>query len=94
MIRSFADGSTENVYHGQCPNNLPSTIMSAARRKLRLIDAAFDLRDLKAPPGNKLHPLKNDRKGQYAIWINEKYRVCFVWQDGDAYDVEITDYHK
>ncbi len=58
-----------------------------------MLDAAKRLDDLKAPPGNKLHPLLKKRTGQHAIWINDKYRVCFTWKDGDAYDVEITDYH-
>ena len=58
-----------------------------------MIDAAHELRDLKVPPNNKLHPLVDDRAGQHAIWVNDKYRLCFRWQDGDAYDVEFVDYH-
>lgn len=94
MIRSFADRSTEDVYNGKHPTGLPSSIVRIARRKLRMIDAAMELRDLRSPPGNKLHSLQTDRKGQHAIRINRQYRVCFVWRDGDAHDVEITDYHK
>ncbi|HET7870997.1 MAG TPA: type II toxin-antitoxin system RelE/ParE family toxin [Terriglobales bacterium] len=66
---------------------------SVARRKLDMLNAATDLNDLKIPPGNRLHALVGDRAGQHAIWINRKYRVCFTWKSGDAYDVEITDYH-
>jgi len=94
MIRSFADAATESVFNGVCPAGFPTNIVKVARRKLRMIEAAREIRDLKAPPGNKLHELDKDRKGQWAIWINSQYRVCFVWSDGDAYDVEITDYHR
>lgn len=62
-------------------------------RKLQMVDAATRLDDLKVPPGNKLHPLEDDRAGQHAVSINDQYRVCFRWRDGHAYDVEITDYH-
>jgi proteic killer suppression protein len=68
-------------------------VRNVAKRKLAMVDAAKRLDDLKAPPGNKLHPLLKRRIGQHAIWINDKYRVCFTWKDGHAYDVEITDYH-
>jgi toxin HigB-1 len=94
MIRSFADERTQSVFHGKCPPGFPSDILRVARRKVRMIEAARELRDLESPPGNRLHPLFKDRKGQHAIWINRKYRVCFVWRDGDAYEVEITDYHS
>jgi proteic killer suppression protein len=93
MIRSFRDRATEEVSHGRCPKGFPPDILSVARRKLRMIDAAHELKDLKSPPGNKLHPLTEDRAGQHAIWINDQFRVCFEWRDGDAYNVEITDYH-
>jgi toxin HigB-1 len=63
-----------------------------SKRKLQMVDAATRLDDLKVPPGNRLHPLIKGRAGQHAIWINAKYRVCFTWIDGHAYDVEITDY--
>jgi proteic killer suppression protein len=75
------------------PAGLSGYDIPTARRKLRMLDAAADLKDLKAPPNNKLHPLKKDREGQWAIWINDQYRLCFEWYDGDAFDVEITDYH-
>jgi toxin HigB-1 len=93
MIRSFKDDQTEAVYNGDCPKGFPANLVKVARRKLRMIDAAAELKDLKAPPGNKLHELKDDRKGQHAIWVNDKYRVCFVWSDEGPTDVEITDYH-
>lgn len=64
-----------------------------AQRKLRQLDIASELRDLASPPGNRLEPLKGDRRGQYSIRINDQWRVCFVWRDGDAYDVEIVNYH-
>ena len=76
------------------PKGLPTKIIKTARRKLKMIDAAVELKDLKSPPGNKLHPLKDDRAGQHAVWINTQYRVCFYWQDGKAQSVEIVDYHK
>lgn len=93
MIRSFGDGRTEAVFYGRQPKGLPAEIFRVAQRKLAMINAATSLDDLKMPPGNKLHPLLNDRRGQHAIWINSQYRVCFTWRDGGAEDVEITDYH-
>lgn len=72
---------------------VPSNIRAVARRKLQMVDAATQLDDLKIPPGNKLHPLYRGRAGQHAIWINAKYRVCFTWKEGHAYDLEVTDYH-
>ena len=93
MIRSFKDSNTQEVFNGTCPKGFPADIVKVARRKLRMVDAAVKLSDLKIPPNNKLHPLQGDREGQHAIWINDKYRVCFVWSDDGATDVEITDYH-
>ena len=93
MIRSFVDSDTEEVFNGKCPRGFPADVVKVARRKLRMLDAAVDLKDLRIPPNNKLHPLKGDREGQHAIWINDKYRVCFVWSDDGPRDVEITDYH-
>jgi proteic killer suppression protein len=92
-VRSFRDAKTKAVFHGECPRGFPANILKVARRKLRMVDAAKELVDLKAPPNNKLHELGKDRKGQHAIWINRQYRVCFVWNNGEAYDVEIVDYH-
>ncbi len=93
-IKSFADDITSAVFDGECPKGFPAGLQSVTRRKLRMVDAAHELRDLKVPPNNKLHPLVDDREGQHAIWVNDKYRICFRWQDGDAYDVEFTDYHS
>ena len=93
MIRGFRDAAMEAVFNGECPKGFPAAILKVARRKLRMVDAATKLSDLQAPPGNKLHELDRDRKGQHAIWINDKYRVCFVWSDDGPKDVEITDYH-
>ncbi len=93
MIRSFKDRATEQISRGVCPKGFPAELFKIARRKLAMIDAAVELSDLLAPPGNRLHLLKKDRKGQHAIRINDQYRVCFEWRKGDALDVEITDYH-
>jgi proteic killer suppression protein len=93
MIRSFRNAMTEAVFNGECPKGFPADIQSVARRKLRMIDAAAKLNDLKVPPGNKLHPLENDRKGQHAISINDKFRICFEWANEGPTNVEITDYH-
>jgi proteic killer suppression protein len=93
MIRSFRDAATELVFGGVCPKGFPASIVKVARRKLRMVDAACELKDLAVPPNNRLHALRQDRAGQYAIRINDQYRICFVWNDGDAHDVEIVDYH-
>lgn len=93
MIRSFADRESENIWGGQRSRKIPADTQKRALTKLLMLDASTSLEDLKQPPSNRLHDLKDDRKGQWAISINKKYRICFVWKDGDAYDVEITDYH-
>jgi proteic killer suppression protein len=94
MIKTFADRRTADIFAGRpIKKGFPNAIIDVARRKLDMIDSAPTLESLKVPPSNKLHPLRGDRKGQQAIWINSQWRVCFVWRDGDAYDVEITDYH-
>jgi len=72
---------------------LPENIQNIARKKLIVLDAATEINDLKAPPGNRLEALKGARKGQHSIRINNQWRICFKWKDGDSYDVEITDYH-
>ncbi|MGH7800264.1 MAG: type II toxin-antitoxin system RelE/ParE family toxin [Thermodesulfobacteriota bacterium] len=94
MIRHFADSDTEKLFRGQKPRRLPSQILRPALRKLLILDAAESLEDLRIPPGNRLEKLKGKRKGQYSIRINAQWRICFVWRDGDAYAVEITDYHS
>lgn len=93
MIRSFRNKETESVFNGVRPKGFPADLMTVARRKLRMVDAAAALSDLKVPPGNKLHPLDGDRKGQHAIRINDQYRVCFVWSDEGPTNVEVADYH-
>jgi proteic killer suppression protein len=93
MIRSFRDERTAEVFEGRNPKGFPSSILKTARRKLALLNAAAELDDLMSPPGNRLHALAHDRPGQHAIRVNDQFRVCFTWKDGDAYDVEVTDYH-
>ncbi|HZX14406.1 MAG TPA: type II toxin-antitoxin system RelE/ParE family toxin [Thermodesulfobacteriota bacterium] len=94
MIREFADSDTEKLYRGQRPRKLPTQILLPALRKLLILDAAESLEDLRIPPGNRLEKLKGDREGQYSIRINDRWRICFKWRGGDAYAVEITDYHS
>ena len=93
MIKTFADKRTQELYVTGKARRLPSEILTRARRKLEQINAAAALGDLKVPPSNRLHDLKDDRKGQHSISINERWRVCFRFVDGDAYDVEICDHH-
>lgn len=93
MIRNIADNETELVWDGLHSRKLPPDIQKRARGKLLLIDAAENLDDLRSPPSNRLHALKDDRAGQHSVSINDQWRICFVWKDGDAHDVEIVDYH-
>ena len=93
MIKSFADGETEKVFDRQFSKKLPGDIQTVALRKLRMLNNAHAINDLRSPPANRLEKLFGDREGQHSIRINDRWRVCFVWDDGDAYDVEITDYH-
>ncbi len=93
MIESFADPETEKIYNGIVSRKLPLTIQKSARRKLLYLDDAEDLRDLAAPPGNRLEALHGNRAGQHSIRINDQWRVCFKWSKGKARDVEIVDYH-
>jgi toxin HigB-1 len=93
MILSFRDKRTAAVWADKLPKGFPSDIAKVARRKLRMVDDAVRLDDLKVPPGNHLEALKDDRAGQHSIRINDQWRVCFVWRDGGAHDVEVTDYH-
>lgn len=93
MIRSFACKDTEKVWNGQKVRAFPGDMQDRALRKLRLIEAAQTVEDLKIPPGNRLEDLKGDRKGQKSIRINDQWRICFVWKDNEAFDVEIVDYH-
>lgn len=93
MIRSFSDSETERVWSGRRSRKLPTDIQDRALNRLKLLDAAETLDDLRNPPGNRLHELKDDRAGQHSISINMKWRICFTWRDGGAERVEITDYH-
>ena len=93
LIRTFRDGRTEQVFDGEYPKGFPSDLVAVARRKLRMLHRATRLDDLRLPPGNKLHPLREERAGQHAISVNDQFRICFVWKDGDAFEVERTDYH-
>ena len=93
MIKSFADTETERVFRRIFSRKLPADIQPVALRKLRMINNAHGIKDLRSPPANHLEKLSKDREGQHSIRINDQWRVCFVWQDGDAYDVEIVDYH-
>ena len=93
MIKSFADKETEKVYHQFFSKKLPQSIQRIALRKLIMIDNATQLEDLKIPPANRLEQLRGDRAGQYSIRINDQFRICFRFQDGDAYETEIVDYH-
>lgn len=93
MIINFYDKETEKIWNNNYSKKFPPEIQKIAKRKLLQIHAAINLNDLKIPPGNRLHDLKDDRKGQWSISINDQWRICFKWQNNSAYDVEITDYH-
>lgn len=92
MIKTFACPEAEKIAKGQRSHKLPSDIL-VARRKLSYLKNAKTLQDLRIPPANRLEALQGDRRGQYSIRINDQWRICFVWRDGDAYNVEIVDYH-
>ena len=93
MIKSFSCKETQRVFERSFSKKLPQDIQAKARQKLVLIDAAVELNDLRIPPGNRLEELKEDRKGQHSIRVNDQWRICFIWSAGDAYDVEVVDYH-
>lgn len=93
MIKSFSDKRTAAVFQGKTPKGFPSDIVSVARRKLAMLNRAMSLTDLKVPPSNHLEALKADRAGQHSIRVNDQFRVCFVWKDDGAHEVEIVDYH-
>ncbi|UEM22028.1 type II toxin-antitoxin system RelE/ParE family toxin [Skermanella mucosa] len=93
MIKSFGNQAAEATWQRRFIKALPNDIVKAAHRKLTQIHNARSLNDLRAPPGNRLEALSADRLGQHSIRINDQWRVCFEWRDGDAYDVEIVDYH-
>lgn len=93
MIKSFADKRTAAIFAGYAVRGLPSQIQGRVRAKLLVLDAAGKLDDLRVPPGNRLEVLRGDRQGQHRIRINDQWRLCFVWHDGAAWDVEVADYH-
>jgi proteic killer suppression protein len=94
MIKSFGDKKTGKLFDREPARGIPENIHRIAFRKLRMIHRAMILDDLRVPPGNHLELLEGSRKGQYSIRINDQWRICFVWRDGNAHDVEIVDYHK
>ena len=93
MIKSFRCEETERIFHGRFSKKLPQDLQRKAARKLNMIHAATRLETLLVPPGNRLEALTGDRAGQHSIRINDQWRICFVWRNGHAYDVEIADYH-
>ena len=93
MIRSWDDPEAEKLFRRQRSRKLPMDLQRVALRKLLMLDAATALEDLRIPPANRLEKLHGDREGQWSIRINDQWRVCFTWRDGNAYDVEIVDYH-
>lgn len=94
MIKTFSDKHTEKLYVSGKSTRLPPDVISRAKRKLDYIDFVTSLKDLRVPPGNRLHKLSGDRDGQHAVAINDQWRICFRFEHGNAYEVEITDYHS
>jgi proteic killer suppression protein len=93
MIKSFACKETARVFQGETSRKLPASIQRTAHKRLLMLNAAEAVQDLRTPPGNRLEALSGDRKGQYSLRINDQWRICFVWKDGEAHGVEIVDYH-
>jgi len=93
VIQSWKGTVAEAIFKGRRPKGFPPDVFGAARRRLARLDAATTLQDLRSPRGNKLHALAGDRKGQWSIWINDQFRVCFKWGAKGPAEVEITDYH-
>jgi toxin HigB-1 len=93
VIKTFQDAETQKIYQRERSRKLPSNIQQVALRKLRMINNAININDLRVPPANHLEKLSGDRERQYSIRINDQWRICFEWKSGDAFDVEITDYH-
>jgi proteic killer suppression protein len=94
VIKTFADKETEKLFKRQFSKKLPQIIHRSARMKLEILDAANVLNDLTIPPGNRLEKLTGSREGQHSIRINVQWRICFIWRSGDAFEVEIVEYHK
>jgi len=93
VIKTFKDDETQRIYQRQRSRKLPLDIQQVALRKLRMINNAMNLNDLRIPPANRLEKLSGDRAGQWSVRINDQWRICFRWENGNAYDVEINDYH-
>jgi proteic killer suppression protein len=93
MITSFKDRRTAAVFSGRSPKGFPSDLVAVSRRKLGYLEAAVTLDDLRSPPGNRLEALQGNRAGQHSIRVNDQFRICFTWRDGNAEGVEIVDYH-
>lgn len=93
MIVSFRDAEAATIWVGRRSRKLPSDIQSVALRKLRLVNNARRLDDLRVPPGNRLEALRGERQGQHSIRVNDQWRICFIWREGNAHQVEIVDYH-
>lgn len=93
MIKSFADAETERVWQGDFSRRLPHDIQAVARRKLRMLNNAVSVEDLRVPPANRLEALRGNRQGQHSIRVNDQWRLCFKWRSGNAEDVKIVDYH-
>ena len=93
MIKTFADRRTEELYETGKSKRLPTEVLGRAMRKMEYLDLATNVTDLRVPPSNRPHRLERDRAGQYSVSVNNQWRICFRFEDGDAFDVEITDYH-
>ncbi|HYH39927.1 MAG TPA: type II toxin-antitoxin system RelE/ParE family toxin [Azospirillum sp.] len=93
MIKTFTDKRTAALFFGRAVKGIPADVAQRAQRKLAIIEQASVLNDLRVPPGNQLEALSGDRFGQHSIRVNKQWRICFVWREGDAYDVEFCDYH-
>jgi len=93
VIKTFKDTETEKIYQRERSRKLPPDIQQTALRKLRMINNSININDLRVPPANRLEKLSGDREGQYSIRINDQWRICFEWKSGDAFNVEIADYH-
>ena len=93
MIKSFGNKEVEKLFHRELSRHIPTSIQRIALRKLLMIDAAVDINDLRVPPANHLEKLSGDRRNEYSIRINDQWRICFIWERGDAHHVSIVDYH-
>jgi len=93
VIASFADKEAARIYSRERSRRLPAEIQEVALRKLRMLNNARNIEDLRVPPANRLEKLRGDRRGQHSIRVNQRWRICFVWRDGNAHNVQIVDYH-